>query len=50
VLHPSASANADDLTRHVATLLSAHKRPRDVHFVDDLPRNDMGKVVKSRLP
>ena len=50
VLHPSASASEDDLTRHVATLLSAHKRPRDVHFVDDLPRNDMGKVVKSRLP
>ena len=50
VLHPSASATVDDLTRHVATLLSAHKRPRDVHFVDDLPRNDMGKVVKSRLP
>jgi malonyl-CoA/methylmalonyl-CoA synthetase len=50
VLHPSTSASAEDLTRHVATLLSAHKRPRDVHFVDDLPRNDMGKVVKSRLP
>jgi malonyl-CoA/methylmalonyl-CoA synthetase len=50
VLHPSASTTADELTKHVATLLSAHKRPRDVHFVDDLPRNDMGKVVKSRLP
>jgi malonyl-CoA/methylmalonyl-CoA synthetase len=50
VLQPSVSATAEDLTRHVATLLSAQKRPRDVHFVDDLPRNDMGKVVKSRLP
>ena len=50
VLHVGAYATADDLTKHVATLLSAHKRPRDVHFVADLPRNDMGKVVKARLP
>ena len=34
---------------HVADLLAPHKRPREVHFVDALPRNDMGKVVKSRL-
>lgn len=50
VLESGATATAEDLTKHVATLLSAHKRPRDVHFVNDLPRNDMGKVVKSRLP
>ncbi|HEX2315663.1 MAG TPA: acyl-CoA synthetase [Thermomonospora sp.] len=33
----------------VAERLSAHKRPRVVHLVDSLPRNAMGKVVKSRL-
>jgi malonyl-CoA/methylmalonyl-CoA synthetase len=38
------------LTEHVATLLAPHKRPREVRFVDALPRNDMGKVVKARLP
>ena len=37
------------LTEHVATLLAPHKRPREVRFVDALPRNDMGKVVKARL-
>jgi malonyl-CoA/methylmalonyl-CoA synthetase len=39
-----------ELIEHVATLLAPHKRPRQVRFTDALPRNDMGKVVKSRLP
>jgi len=30
-------------------LLAPHKRPREIHFVDALPRNAMGKVVKARL-
>lgn len=38
------------LEDHVASLTSPHKRPREVHLVDELPRNAMGKVVKSRLP
>ncbi|WP_067462936.1 acyl-CoA synthetase [Actinomadura macra] len=33
----------------VAGRLSVHKRPRVVHLVDSLPRNAMGKVVKTRL-
>jgi malonyl-CoA/methylmalonyl-CoA synthetase len=41
--------DAEALVDHVAGLLAPHKRPREVHFVDALPRNDMGKVVKSRL-
>jgi malonyl-CoA/methylmalonyl-CoA synthetase len=39
-----------ELAAHVAALLAPHKRPREVRFVDALPRNAMGKVVKSRLP
>ncbi|HSD88648.1 MAG TPA: hypothetical protein VLB44_14065, partial [Kofleriaceae bacterium] len=34
---------------HVASLLSPHKRPREVHVVDALPRNAMGKVQKTLL-
>ena len=30
-------------------LLTPHKRPREIRFVDELPRNAMGKVVKTRL-
>ncbi|MCU0695418.1 MAG: AMP-binding protein [Myxococcaceae bacterium] len=38
------------LEDHVARLTSPHKRPREVHLVSELPRNAMGKVVKSKLP
>jgi malonyl-CoA/methylmalonyl-CoA synthetase len=41
--------SADDLSGHVADMLTPHKRPRIVHFVDELPRNEMGKVQKKRL-
>ena len=38
-----------ELERHVASRLSPHKRPREVRFLDELPRNAMGKVLKMRL-
>jgi fatty acid CoA ligase FadD36 len=37
------------LIDHVASRLSVHKRPRLVVFVDALPRNPMGKVLKKQL-
>ncbi|WP_432824931.1 AMP-binding protein [Dactylosporangium sp. CA-092794] len=47
---PEGTAVAErDLIDFVAALLSIHKRPRAVHFVDALPRNAMGKVQKKRL-
>jgi malonyl-CoA/methylmalonyl-CoA synthetase len=44
-----ASPSTEELTDHVASLLTPHKRPRVVHLVDELPRNEMGKVQKQRL-
>ncbi|MEU6986154.1 acyl-CoA synthetase [Streptomyces sp. NPDC046324] len=41
---------ADELADHVAGLLAPHKRPRTVHFLRALPRNDMGKLLKKALP
>jgi malonyl-CoA/methylmalonyl-CoA synthetase len=38
-----------ELIDHVARLLTPHKRPRVVRYLDALPRNDMGKVMKTRL-
>jgi malonyl-CoA/methylmalonyl-CoA synthetase len=38
-----------ELIDHVAGQLAPHKRPREVRFLDALPRNAMGKVVKQRL-
>ena len=49
VRREGAEVDADDLTRHVATLLSPYKRPREIHFVAELPRNEMGKVLKKSL-
>ncbi|MDQ7908823.1 acyl-CoA synthetase [Phytohabitans sp. ZYX-F-186] len=40
---------ADELIGFVATQLSAHKRPRQVRFLPELPRNGMGKVQKQQL-
>jgi malonyl-CoA/methylmalonyl-CoA synthetase len=41
--------SAQELRDHVAKLLSPHKRPRDVRYIDALPRNAMGKVMKKAL-
>lgn len=47
---PTATRPAEqELADHVARLLSPHKRPRVVRFLDALPRNDMGKVLKRSL-
>jgi malonyl-CoA/methylmalonyl-CoA synthetase len=46
---PGAHPGAEELAEHVAGLLAPHKRPRTVHLVDELPRNDMGKVLKREL-
>ncbi len=40
---------AKELIDHVAAQLAPHKRPREVRFVDSLPRNAMGKIQKKRL-
>jgi malonyl-CoA/methylmalonyl-CoA synthetase len=49
VLRPGTQASAEELIDHARRLLSSHKRPRVVRFVDELPRNAMGKVLKRQL-
>ncbi|GAC1326770.1 MAG: AMP-binding protein [Mycobacteriales bacterium] len=39
----------DELKEHVKSRLARFKVPRDVRFVDELPRNASGKVVKREL-
>jgi benzoate-CoA ligase family protein len=43
------AALADELKAHVQARLSKHKYPRWVVFVEDLPKNDRGKVDKKLL-
>ncbi|TDD88677.1 acyl-CoA synthetase [Actinomadura darangshiensis] len=40
----------DDVKRHVSANLARHKVPREVVFLDTLPRNPAGKVRKHALP
>jgi acyl-CoA synthetase (AMP-forming)/AMP-acid ligase II len=49
VAEPGTKPDEKDLVDHVARLLTPHKRPRVVHFLDALPRNEMGKVTKRAL-
>jgi malonyl-CoA/methylmalonyl-CoA synthetase len=49
VTEPGREVRDQELVDHVAKLLTKHKRPREVHFVDALPRNEMGKVIKRAL-
>jgi malonyl-CoA/methylmalonyl-CoA synthetase len=44
--HPPST---EDLMAYVAGLLAPYKRPRLFHFVDELPRNAMGKVRRVDL-
>ncbi len=39
-----------DLRRHCHERLASFKIPHEIVFVDDLPRNPSGKVVKAELP
>ncbi|UIX34870.1 acyl-CoA synthetase [Streptomyces sp. GQFP] len=47
---PQSPPDADELANHVAGRLAPHKRPRVVRYLDALPRNDMGKIMKRALP
>ncbi len=40
---------ADDLREHVRVNLARYKVPRDVSFVEELPRNATGKVLRREL-
>jgi fatty-acyl-CoA synthase len=49
VLRPGHSLDADEIREHVRTNLARHKVPRDVEFIDELPRNATGKLLRSAL-
>jgi acyl-CoA synthetase (AMP-forming)/AMP-acid ligase II len=49
VVAPGAYLTADAVRRHVRGMLARYAVPRDVHFLTDLPRNAMGKVMPYQL-
>jgi long-chain acyl-CoA synthetase len=40
---------SDELDRHCLTRIARFKRPKEYRFVDALPKNNYGKVLKTRL-
>jgi malonyl-CoA/methylmalonyl-CoA synthetase len=46
---PQSPPQLAELADHVASRLAPHKRPRVVHLLSALPRNDMGKILKRAL-
>jgi acyl-CoA synthetase (AMP-forming)/AMP-acid ligase II len=44
-----ASLSKDDVKKHVKANLAGYKVPREVEFVDELPRTSTGKVLKREL-
>ena len=49
VLRPGARASADELIAFCRGRIADYKRPRSVAFLDALPRNPSGKVLKREL-
>lgn len=46
---PESPPGAQELAGHVSDLLAPHKRPRVVRYLDVLPRNELGKIMKRSL-
>jgi fatty-acyl-CoA synthase len=49
VLRPGAKLSEDEIKTYVKENLANYKVPREVVFVDELPRNPTGKVLKGEL-
>jgi fatty-acyl-CoA synthase len=49
VRHPGQDCTAEELKELVRRNLARYKVPREVHFLDELPRNATGKVLKRSL-
>jgi len=48
-LKPGATANADDIIAFARTRIAAFKAPKTVDFIDALPRNASGKILRREL-
>ncbi len=46
---PDSPPSPEELADRVAAELAPHKRPRTVRYLDALPRNDLGKIMKRSL-
>ncbi|MBG0808794.1 acyl-CoA synthetase [Methylosinus sp. H3A] len=50
ILHDGATLGEEDILAHCAEHLAAYKRPRQIVFLEGLPRNRNGKLMRAALP
>lgn len=48
-LRPGATATADELIAFAASRLAGYKKPRSIDFVEDMPRDAAGKLLKRKI-
>ncbi len=49
VLRDGRQTTEDELKKHVNSSLARYKVPREIEFLDELPRNATGKILKKEL-
>jgi acyl-CoA synthetase (AMP-forming)/AMP-acid ligase II len=50
VVSDGAKVDEQTLKDHVKSNLARYKVPREIVFIDEMPRNPAGKIVKRELP
>ncbi len=48
-LNPGQSATAEELSNHVKEQLARYKVPREILFLEELPRNATGKILRREI-
>jgi fatty-acyl-CoA synthase len=48
-LHPGVTCEPEELIAHVKTALGSVHAPKKIHFLDQLPRSSVGKVLKTAI-
>ena len=48
-LRPGQTASADDIGEFCKSRLASFKKPQEINFLDELPKNPLGKVLKKEL-
>jgi len=49
VLKPGEKLSSEEIIHHCESALAKFKVPKEIEFIDQLPRNPSGKVLKREL-
>ena len=49
VLRPGEKADAKDIQEFCRTRLASFKRPESIEFIEALPKNALGKILRKEL-